>query len=49
MRVWIINHEKYLVAKNFNCVSDMEVGSDGAIYVSDYVSNGAIYKIVPKS
>ena len=44
-----INHEKYLVVKNLNCVSDMEVGSDGVIYVSDYVSNGAIYKIVPKS
>ena len=43
-----INHEEYLMAENFYCVSDMEVGSDGAIYVSDHVSNGAIYKIVPK-
>jgi glucose/arabinose dehydrogenase len=44
-----INHEKYLMAENFYCVSDMEVGSDGAIYVSDHTRNGAIYKIVPKS
>ena len=43
------NHEEYLVAENFYCVSDMEIGSDGVIYVSDHTRNGAIYKIAPKS
>ncbi len=44
-----INHEEYLIADNFYCVSDMEMGSDGAIYVSEYTHSGAIYKIAPKS
>ncbi len=43
-----VNHEKFLIGENFYCVSDMELGSDNIIYLTDYVSNGAIYKIAPK-
>ena len=43
-----LNHDKFLIAENFYCISDMELGSDNAIYLTDYVSNGAIYKIAPK-
>jgi hypothetical protein len=44
-----INHSEYIIAENFHCVSDLEISSTGIIYVVDYISNGAIYKIVPKS
>ena len=43
-----VDHAKYLIAKNFICVSDMEINENGEIFVVDHVSNGAIYKIVPK-
>lgn len=45
----IISHEEYIIAENFYCVSDLETDDNGTIYVSDYTSNGVIYKIVPKS
>jgi hypothetical protein len=44
-----IDHEEYLIAENFYCVSDIEPGHDGSLYVTDYTKTGAIYKIVPKS
>ena len=44
-----INHENYLIAENFYCVSDIESDSIGVMYISDYTKNGAIYKIEPKS
>ena len=43
-----LNHDKFLIAENFYCISDIELGSNNAIYLTDYVSNGAIYKIAPK-
>ncbi len=43
-----VDHTKYQIAKNFICVSDMEINQNGEIFVVDHVSNGAIYKIVPK-
>jgi hypothetical protein len=42
------DHEQFLIAENFYCISDMELGPDNTIYLTDYVSNGAIYKIAPK-
>ncbi len=44
-----IDHYKYLIIENFYCVSDIEPGPDGSLYVTDYTKTGAIYKIVPKS
>lgn len=43
-----IDHYKYLITKDFYCVSDIEPGPDGSLYVTDYTKTGAIYKIVPK-
>ena len=43
------NHDKFLIAENFYCVSDIESDSIGVMYISDYTKNGAIYKIEPKS
>ena len=43
-----VDHSKYQIANNFVCVSDMEINQNGEIFVVDHVSNGAIYKIVPK-
>ena len=40
-----VNHSEYLIAENFYCVSDIEVNSRGDIYMTDYTTNGAIYKI----
>ena len=42
-----IDHEEYLIAENFYCVSDIEPGPDGSLYATDYTKTGAIYKIVP--
>lgn len=44
-----IDHFKYLIAKDFYCVSDIEAGPEGSLFVTDYTKTGAIYKIVPKS
>jgi hypothetical protein len=44
-----IDHFKYLMAKDFYCVSDIEPGPEGSLFVTDYTKTGAIYKIVPKS
>lgn len=44
-----IDHLKYLITGNFYCVSDIEPGPDGSLYVTDYTKTGAIYKIVPNS
>ena len=44
-----IDHLKYLIAKDFYCVSDIEPGPEGSLFVTDYTKTGAIYKIVPKS
>ena len=44
-----IDHYKYLITDDFYCVSDIEPGPEGLLFVTDYTKTGVIYKIVPKS
>ena len=41
------NNDEILFGKNFGCITAVNYSSDGYLYVTSYLNNGAIYKIKP--
>jgi len=42
------NSDEIILQKNLGCISDIEFGSDNALYVISHANNGVIYKIIFK-
>lgn len=42
------NIDELIMLKNFKCVTDLEFGPDGSLYVVYHANNGGIYKITPR-